>query len=346
MTATAQLLVWRKNSPVLVVALVVLGLASVGEGWLIFAHRRMALRAEAQLVRHVHELRNLLATTPAATNETATAIAADRARVARLLSAWQNAVRGQSPAAEAMRATRVPAKRTEAFFDLATFVEKTREEAARLDVRLRPDERFSFSAYAHQGPNPELIPAVFRQRVLLQHLLAALLEAHPRALLEFQRERPQPVGEHPAPPAVSVPHRAHAESKPASKPLTGDFFVLDPRLSLRSPQTVESLAFRLSFTGSTATLRAFLNRLADFDLPILIRVIEVEPAKPGEGDPLSTLGRSHPASSPAIVLAGDVAKPAVPLVARVLSQFTVTVEFVEFVGTGKARDEPPLAPAT
>gem|GEM_PF-4837472 len=161
MTATAQLLVWRKNSPVLVVALVVLGLASVGEGWLIFAHRRMALRAEAQLVRHVHELRNLLATTPAATNETATAIAADRARVARLLSAWQNAVRGQSPAAEAMRATRVPAKRTEAFFDLATFVEKTREEAARLDVRLRPDERFSFSAYAHQGPNPESDPGGF-----------------------------------------------------------------------------------------------------------------------------------------------------------------------------------------
>jgi len=144
-----------------------------------------------------------------------------------------------------------------------------------------------------RGPIRNLIPAVFRQRVLLQHLLAALLEAHPRALLEFQRERPQPVGEHPAPPAVSVPHRAHAESKPASKPLTGDFFVLDPRLSLRSPQTVESLAFRLSFTGSTATLRAFLNRLADFDLPILIRVIEVEPAKPGEGDPLSTLGRSH-----------------------------------------------------
>jgi hypothetical protein len=103
---------------------------------------------------------------------------------------------------------------------------------------------------------------------------------------------------------------------------------------------VEVSGFRLIFTGQTAALRALLNQLASFELPIIVRSVEVEPAAgedivaaPAEDAAAAPSQPAAPAVS--IVLSAPVAKAAkpvatiAPLVAKSISKFTVTVEYVE-----------------
>jgi hypothetical protein len=125
----------------------------------------------------------------------------------------------------------------------------------------------------------------------------------------------------------------------SSTTLSPDYFDLDARLSAQAPGLVEVSGFRLIFTGQTAALRALLNQLASFELPIIVRSVEVEPAA-GEDLVAAPADEAASATQPAapavsIVLSAPVAKAAkpvatiAPLVAKSISKFTVTVEYVE-----------------
>jgi hypothetical protein len=185
----------------------------------------------------------------------------------------------------------MPAKPIDAFFELAGFIEQLRTRAGQAQVVLKPDERFGFATHTNEGPAAEQIAAVHRQRLATQYLVETLLEARPLALLAMRRERPV---------AGARDSRDRAE----------DFFELERPLSLRLPGQVETGAFRLEFTGQTAALRNFLNSLASYRQPVVVRSVEVEPLA-------------------AIPTAGPVAAGApVPLVRQSLSKFAVTVEFV------------------
>jgi hypothetical protein len=158
--------------------------------------------------------------------------------------------------------------------------------------------------------------------------------------LAVQRERPLTADER------KLRAEALAAADPSAPPaaaesaaqLSPDYFDLDARLSARAPGLVEVSAFRLIFTGQTAALRALLNQLAGFELPVIVRAVEVEPAAgedlvaAGEEPPAATAPPGPPAS---IVLTAPAAKPAAktpsaiaPIVARSVSKFTVTLEFV------------------
>ena len=127
------------------------------------------------------------------------------------------------------------------------------------------------------------------------------------------------------------------------------------------PGFVDTEAFRFVFTGQTAALRAFLNRLASFELPVLVREVEVEPAaaedmiEPPTEEPAAPAPAepaSETAAAPSVVLTLDPAAPATPpqkapaakapraaprlstatpIVAKPVSKFTVTVEYVSLV---------------
>lgn len=264
-------------------------------GWSV--ERAFALgKVRAQLRQKEREALTLAQARPAPTAENDALVAANLEQANAVLAAMRADLTGRGLSAERMKMQSVPERRPDAFFDIADFVERMRHRAERSGVSLRPDERFGFAEFAHVGPEQEEIAAIYRERLVMQHLLEHLFDARPDRLLAAQRERP-----------ASAVHR---EARSAPPTASADVFEIDPRVTARVPGFVDATAFRLVFTGGTGTLRTFLNRLSTFELPLVVRSVEVE--RPDE--------RAEPRRSE-----GEIA----PLVAPASSRFTVTVEYVE-----------------
>ena len=291
---------FRKN-PLFFTVLLVLALLLAGEGWFWWTGARAARSALTKYEQKRRELRTLTEVRPALAPGVAGEIEADLARTGTVLAALRAELRGKGEAASLLRTARVPEHRSDAYFDIAGFVEVMRERAQAQGVALKADERFGFSAYANAGPEPELIAPVFHQRLLAQHLLTTLFDSRPQQLVALQRARPHP--------KAAPAERATAVGESA------DYFEIDPRVSARVPGFVETTAFRLVFLGRTAALRTWLNTLAAFDLPFVVRAVETEPASREAG-------------------ASAVAENAA-LVPQALSRFSVTVEFIDLADTGE-----------
>jgi hypothetical protein len=286
----------------------------------------------------------------------------------------ESELKGKGAAAERIRNVRVPAARTDAYFDLATFVEKTRALARKNEVNVRPEaNRFGFAAFANEGPLHDHIEPVFRQRQMIQYLVETLIEARPRSLIAVKREPTVSKADRDARTAAIANGETPVEPEVVEGP---DYFTIDPRVTARMPGFIDTMAFRLVFTGQTAALRTFLNQLASFQLPVLVREVEVETASAEEAsaqaaveeagtvpDDTAAMRESTPAS---IVLSADApavdapapakrkplpqaARPvtATPIVSKPLSRFTVTVEAIELVAPAPPADAQPAdaAPA-
>lgn len=340
-----------KKFPFFKLALGLIAVAGAGEAWCIYERFTAARTAEKKLTQARAQLQVVSDTVPAPSRETAVQIEADLARAQQALATMQAELRGRGPAAANLGALKAPAARTDAFFDLATYVEQSRALATKHGVFIAPAAaHFGFSLYANEGPETALIAPVFRQRLVARYLVETLLAARPRAVLSLQRERPLTVDERKARAealvvAAADPGAAASASPPEkSATLSSDYFDLDPRLTASASGFVEVSAFRLVFTGQTTALRALLNQLASFELPVIVRAVEVEPASGedllGAPEEPATPPVAAPAVVPAsIVLTAPPAKSATPtktislapLVPKSLSKFTVTVEFVELV---------------
>ncbi len=346
-------------------ALGLIALAVLGGAWFIWDRAQAAQTAEGKLLQARAELQAVADTAPAPSREVATEIEADLGRARSVLATMQSELRGHGPAGAALAAVKVPAARTDAYFDLATFVERSRTQARKLGIVIAPGAvHFGFALHSNEGPESALIEAVFRQRLVTQYLVDALFAARPRAILAIKRERPLTATERKAR-AEALAAAAAAVAADPTAPLSEivpennasispDYFDLDPRLAAPNPELVTVSAFRLVFTGPTAALRSVLNQLATFELPVIVRTVEVEPAT---GEDLSLAGEESspaPAASVAasIVLSAAVssknavaAKPAAlpPIVAKSISKFTVTVEFVELVPASAASAAAPAS---
>ena len=244
------------------------------ETWFWIHGRQTAQKALAALEQKKQERDWLARQSPALSETNEQALTHDLANTKDVIAGLRSALQGKDAK---LLATPPPAKSIDVYFNLAAFVEKTRALAGRAQVVIRPDERFGFATHTNEGPDADLVPAVWRQRLLTQYLVEALLEAHPRALLSVQREHPLTAAQHaarnqpPQPGAVPVASAIGTGGQPA------DFFEFDNQMTVRVPGRVDSDAFRLEFTGQTQTLRAFLNSLASFKLPLIVRSVEVQP---------------------------------------------------------------------
>lgn len=326
-------------------------IAALGEGWCIYDRWKASRDAAKMFEAKKNELHAMGALAPAPKRDVAAAIEADLARAQHALDAMQAELKGRGPSAERLRTAKVPAARTDAYFDLATFVEKTRELAKAREVELRPEaSRFGFALYANEGPEVDRIASVFHQRQIAQFLVESLLEAKPRALISVQREAALTKKEKDDRDATALAAVSGAPPPPdvvsPTLPEGPDFFAIDPRASARVPGYLDATAFRLVFTGQTAALRAFLNKLASFELPVLVREVEVEPTTVADNTPppppvAEESGESAPAAN-SVVLTTAAPKPkavaaapkpvgTAPIVAKPWCKFTVTVEYIELV---------------
>ena len=288
--------------------------AVLAEGWLLLDSSRTARTATLTLARKQREWRRLAALKPAPTAAQADIIEADLARAEATLAAFDEGLSNRDPGAvEGAAMDPVAISRTDAFIDLAGFVRSMRELAGRAGVGVRAEEYFGFSAYAHEGPAPELIAPLLRQRRFAGYLLENLFASHPEQFVALQRAR-LPTGRRDAA-AASQPGGANASAE-------ADVFAIDSWLSIRKPDVVETTAFRVTFAGYTSVLRSFLNRLDAGELPVVVRGIEVEPVK--ENSPR----HHHPPGG--VDSLAMIVRPA-------RSRFSITVEFCEII--------PPPVPA-
>jgi hypothetical protein len=311
---------WLKKNPFFAAIVLASAAACAAQGWLIHTTRQRGLVAAAQLEAKRQERDWLARQTPTLDEVTAEAIGADVAAAERRLDEVRTAVAGKGWLPPA------PPSPVDAYFALATFTERMRALAGRGEVAVGAAEGFGFSTYANEGPQPDLVAAVHRQRVVMQHVLETLFEAHPKSLVACARERP-----------LTEPQRAARRAgatgtaMPTSDatPTAGqptDFFTPDARLHLQAPGLVEGELYRVEFLGQTQTLRAFLNALATSPLPLFVRAVEVEPGS-AESAAMADRAPVPPGTTSAVV----------PLVAQNYSKFGVVIECVEVAS------EPPVS---
>lgn len=182
------------------------------------------------------------------------------------------------------------------------------------------DFAFGFEQYIREAQVPETATKAAeldKQRQILSFLMKQLLAADPHSIDAVQREMLE-----------------------ANR--TGDRrgFTIAPSLSARVPGAIETVAFSLTFSGYTNSLREFLNSLAGFELPIVVRSIEVTrpsgsetvvapPPRPVGGNLFDNLfGAAEPAQSAPPQPSEEEQKP---VIEENISQFTVILEFIEVV---------------
>ncbi len=328
-----------KSHPVFSSLLVILGLAAVGEGCFIYTGYRSRASALAGLKKNQDTLALLHSATPSLTTENAALIKADLDNSTKNLAMMQALLKGKGEAAGQLQAAPVPSDSPSAYFSLNKLVEDYRKKYLDGQIKIKDDERFGFATYAHEGPSSDLIPEVFHEQQVASYLLDALFDAKPSGLLSFQREHPLTKAERHEvdfPPAATglPPPPAMAPASDSS----GDLFTIDPRITARKPGFVDAIAFRLSFTGKTGSLRSFLNKVGTFELPMVVRSVEVEPSDPdpaGQDQPVDKDG--NPVDKD-----GNAMEPLPKAkVEKLLSKFTVTLEYINLVSAA----QPPSAPA-
>jgi hypothetical protein len=202
-------------------------------------------------------------------------------------------------------------QRADVFFEVASFVERMRAQAERCGIELKPQEQFGFGDYASASPDIAGSAAILRERMAVEVVLKALFEAHPRELVAVQREG-----------RVTGGNGSSHRQPPNSVSARADYFEWDLRGSVRVPESINTLAFRVVFIGQTMALRMFLNALGSHELPLLVREVEVAPM-PGSAS--ARRGRVDFGQTTA-------------LIPQLFSRFTVTVELLQIINKTGAED--------
>jgi len=118
---------------------------------------------------------------------------------------------------------------------------------------------FGFERYSQEAEPPEdplKVALLDKQRQILTYLINRLIDSDPERIRSVRREL--------------------VEVAPGSRPGQGgsgndEGFRIGPAVSAREPGAIETMAFSISFDGKTDALRQFLNALAAFEMPIVVR---------------------------------------------------------------------------
>ena len=193
-------------------------------------------------------------------------------------------------------------------------------------IQIPQDFAFGFEEYLKQAnisQDSALVPQLDKQRQVLSYILNQLIAADPAGIQAVEREI---LGE------------------PAAK---ASGFEINPAISARVPGTIDTLAFRVTFTGYTPTLRKFLNNLAQFDLPIVVRSVTVDRpatnaktanAKKPKASNIDDIFGAFAGSSSSVKAAPDDNQ--IPVISETESSFTVTLEFIEIILPSNSEENP------
>ena len=182
-------------------------------------------------------------------------------------------------------------------------------------ISLPQDFAFGFQEYIDEAKpltDPKRSAVLDQQRQILSYLMDKLIESRPASLVSVERE---------------VLEQVEGQQSVQS-------FQIDKAISARVPGAIDTLAFRLSFTGYTDSLRSLLNNLAKFDLPIVVRSIDIQRKGEIKNTTASTNSNNLDSIFGAFGGSNDEEAPKEaqkPVISENISTFTVVLEFIEIV---------------
>ena len=155
-----------------------------------------------------------------------------------------------------------------------------------------------------------------KQRDILDFLIGELFATHPKAILAVKRQS------------------AKQSEEDNFDDYYGDASILElAHLSHQKLEgAIDTIPFEISFSGKTNTLRDFLNRLAEFKRPIVVRSINV--SRPNESIKrklyVDTDEDLDYLTSEELEKLKEAEKRD-PVVTENISEFTLTLEYIEIV---------------
>ncbi|HVU37981.1 MAG TPA: Amuc_1100 family pilus-like protein [Opitutales bacterium] len=245
-----------------------------------------------------------------------------------------------------LKITDIPTKDVDLLSQIQSYKDGLNQKAKDKGIIVPNDYNYGFgmSLYVGKGvsaPAPEKFPAVYKQMKVLDYILNHLfddakLPDQKMKIISVEREDVT---------AVVVP-TASAYAAPVNPDEGGtasDFFVIPPTITARVPDAINTLAFRIRFIAHTESLRILLNDLAKFELPLVVRSIEVVPAPTTDR---SIYGAPATAGRSALSAANAAPDNRKPVVTENYSQFTITIEYVELPAPPKPADADAAASGT
>ena len=211
--------------------------------------------------------------------------------------------------------------------DILSYASDMQKEAQAKGVML-PSKNYSFgmALYCVEGAVPppvDKIPSVYKQMKVLQYIVGHLIDDgklpdQPLKIISVERED-----------VASVAVAAGSNAVPDLGGNSLELFAIDPMITARVPGAINTLAFRVKFIGYSESLRILLNDLAKFDLPLVVRSVEAEPA-PSDQVRAITLAQTNAAagSTDANSIPADTSTRK-PVITENLSQFTLVIEYIE-----------------
>ena len=301
---------WFKKNILFTIIMVLLAGVLAAEIFYVLGRRQEARAAEAEFQTKVEE-HNALSSKKILPHENNVALLkAEVERQKEELGQYHNLLEGDGKLQEAFK--NYPKSRADAFFDIASFIQEYRRKAAEANVAIPANETFGFGAYSTTGPTEDKLAEVYKQRLIVAYILEEIFEAGPQALLSIRR-----------------PGEGGGSSQGQRE--GGGSFSLDPKFSVAIPDMATTLPFEVLFTGHTDTLRSFLNQLSSYEVPLVVRKVEVTPAGETPGERQQTEAprrRSAPVQQEETATENE-SQEAVPLVRDNLSRFTIALEFVD-----------------
>ena len=241
-----------------------------------------------------------------------------------------------------IKITDVPGSGPELLVQIQAYASDLQAKAKDRDIILpNPDFTFGMAMYVGRGvsaPPADKIPDVYTQMKALQYILNHLMDdaKQPNQEMKIISVMREDITAVKAAPGIFVPG-----ANDNTDDEKNEVFTVDPAVTARVPGFVNTLAFQIKFVTYSESLRLLLQDLKQFEMPLVVRSIQVEPA---------AVEHAAPGSDAAAAKKSTVSDTAKPVVAENLSQFTLVIEYIQLptppAPAGDAGTAPAPAAAT
>ncbi|MEN9840942.1 MAG: hypothetical protein RL376_742, partial [Verrucomicrobiota bacterium] len=179
-----------KSNPIFTATLVILAVATAGQAWFYYSQTSKLGKISREITKKQQVLSAFSGQDPFPSQNNLSSVEADLAQLEKTREDIRGLLRANSEVAQKISASALPGTSTDAYFDIANFVEAMRKAAQLAGITGGENNRFGFNTYASTGPERDLIAPVFKQRQHIEYLVNALIKASPAEILSVQRERP------------------------------------------------------------------------------------------------------------------------------------------------------------
>lgn len=319
-------MVFLKRNPIFTLACMVALLSACTGAYMAFAEYRRFVRAEKTAIQQRQVLDGLLAHRPSLTAANVEAASVNVQQLDKAYQRLEQSLYGDAPIVGSTNGVQVMASIQE-YISEFTYRAKNHVNAdgQAAPVIIAKDLSFGFEAYAEQASVPEepkVIPQLDRQRQVLSYVVTQLLASDPLEIISVQRQINS--GELPM----------------GAKGLNG--FSIPKAVSARIKGLIHTIPIKVEFRSYSASLRNLLNKLSEFELPILVRSIQVsrndQKLKKSKAksnatsleELFGTFGSASTSEKPEAVKAEQK-----PIISENASNFTLMLEYIQIANNEK-----------